>query len=49
MAAVAWGILVGLLNASGTMALYRSFEIGKMSIVAPLSASYPVLTLLLSV
>ncbi len=45
----AWGILAGLLNASGTMALYRSFEIGKMSIVAPLSASYPVLTLLLSV
>jgi drug/metabolite transporter (DMT)-like permease len=45
----AWGILAGVLNASGTMALYRSFEIGKMSIVAPLSASYPVLTLLLSV
>ncbi|MGB8494113.1 MAG: EamA family transporter [Candidatus Acidiferrum sp.] len=45
----AWGILAGLLNASGTMALYRSFEIGKLSIVAPLSASYPVLTLLLSV
>ncbi len=44
----AWGILAGLLNASGTMALYRSFEIGKLSIVAPLSASYPVLTLLLS-
>jgi|SRR5208282_158888 len=45
----AWGILAGLLNAAGTLALYRSFEIGKMSIVAPLSASYPVLTLLLSV
>jgi len=45
----AWGILAGLLNAAGTMALYRSFEIGKMSIVAPPSASYPVLTLLLSV
>ena len=45
----AWGIVAGLLNALGTMALYRSFEIGKMSIVAPLSASYPVLTLLLSV
>ncbi|HKM80858.1 MAG TPA: EamA family transporter [Candidatus Acidoferrum sp.] len=44
----AWGILAGLLNASGTMALYRSFEIGKLSIVAPVSASYPVLTLLLS-
>ncbi len=44
-----WGILAGLLNAAGTMALYRSFEIGKMSIVAPISASYPVLTLLLAV
>ncbi len=45
----AWGILAGLLNTISTLALYRSFEIGKMSIVAPLSASYPVLTLLLSV
>ncbi len=44
-----WGICVGLLNTFSTLALYRSFEIGKMSIVAPLSASYPVLTLLLSV
>jgi drug/metabolite transporter (DMT)-like permease len=43
-----WGILAGLLNTSSTLALYRSFEIGKMSIVAPLSASYPVLTMLLS-
>ena len=32
-----------------TLSLYRSFEIGKMSIVAPVSASYPVLTMLLSV
>jgi len=45
----AWGILAGLLNTSSTLALYRSFEIGKMSIVAPISASYPVLTTLLSV
>jgi drug/metabolite transporter (DMT)-like permease len=44
----AWGILAGVLNTSSTLALYRSFEIGKMSIVAPLSASYPVLTILLS-
>lgn len=43
-----WGILAGLLNTSSTLALYRSFEIGKMSIVAPVSASYPVLTMLLS-
>ena len=45
----AWGICAGGLNIVSTLALYRSFEIGKMSIVAPLSASYPVLTLLLSV
>jgi drug/metabolite transporter (DMT)-like permease len=44
----AWGISAGCLNTLSTLALYRSFEIGKMSIVAPLSASYPVLTLLLS-
>jgi drug/metabolite transporter (DMT)-like permease len=44
----AWGLLAGLLNTFSTLALYRSFEIGKMSIVAPVSASYPVLTLLLS-
>jgi drug/metabolite transporter (DMT)-like permease len=43
-----WGILAGFLNTSSTLALYRSFEVGKMSIVAPVSASYPVLTMLLS-
>lgn len=44
----AWGILAGGLNTSATLALYRSFEIGKMSVVAPLSASYPALTMVLS-
>jgi drug/metabolite transporter (DMT)-like permease len=44
----AWGILAGACNGCGTLALYRSFEIGKLSVVAPISASYPVLTLLLS-
>jgi drug/metabolite transporter (DMT)-like permease len=44
----AWGALAGLLNTVSTLALYRSFEIGKLAIVAPISASYPVLTLLLS-
>jgi len=44
----AWGIGVGLLNTLGTLALYRSFEIGKMSIVAPISAAYPALTMILS-
>jgi len=44
----AWGFLAGLLNACATLSLYRSFEIGKMAVVAPLSASYPALTLTLS-
>src|SRR5881409_689272 len=44
----AWGLLAGGINAFSTLALYRAFEIGKMSVVAPLSASYPALTLLLS-
>lgn len=44
----AWGILVGVLNTCGTLALYRSFEIGKMSVVAPISSSYPALTMLLA-
>jgi len=43
-----WGILAGILNTLATLALYRSFEIGKLSVVAPLSASSPVLTVLLS-
>jgi drug/metabolite transporter (DMT)-like permease len=44
----AWGLLAGGINAFSTLALYRAFEIGKMAVVAPLSASYPALTLLLS-
>lgn len=44
----AWGLLAGSLNAISTIALYRSFEIGKMAVVAPLSASYAVVTVLLS-
>src|ERR1700687_3443835 len=44
----AWGMLAGCINAVSTLGLYRSFEIGKMAVVAPLSASYPVLTVTLS-
>jgi drug/metabolite transporter (DMT)-like permease len=44
----AWGALAGLLNGIATLSLYRSFEVGKLAIVAPLSASYPALTLALS-
>jgi drug/metabolite transporter (DMT)-like permease len=44
----AWGALAGCVNAVSTLGLYRSFEVGKMAVVAPLSASYPVLTVTLS-
>jgi len=44
----AWGALAGALNFLATLTLYRSFEIGKLAVVAPISASYPVLTVLLS-
>lgn len=44
----AWGILAGCINGFSTLALYRSFEVGKMAVVAPLSASYPALTVTLS-
>ena len=44
----AWGVLAGVFNAFSTLALYRAFEVGKMAVVAPLSASYPALTLLFS-
>jgi drug/metabolite transporter (DMT)-like permease len=44
----AWGVLAGCVNAVSTLGLYRSLEIGKMAVVAPLSASYPVLTVTLS-
>jgi drug/metabolite transporter (DMT)-like permease len=44
----AWGLLAGCINACATLTFYRAFEIGKMAVVAPVSASYPALTLLIS-
>ena len=44
----AWGLGVGCLNVFSTLCLYRSFEVGKMSVVAPISASYPALTMAIS-
>jgi drug/metabolite transporter (DMT)-like permease len=43
-----WGLFAGALNTVATLSIYRSFELGKMAVVAPLSASYPVITVLLS-
>ncbi len=39
----------GLLNVSASLSLYYSFEIGVMSIVGPVSSSYPALTVALSI
>ena len=44
----AWGALAGVLNGVSTLSLYRSFEVGKMAVVAPLSSSYPALTVALA-
>lgn len=38
----------GIINAVGSLALYHSFQIGTMSIVAPVSSSYPALTVVLA-
>jgi drug/metabolite transporter (DMT)-like permease len=44
----AWGALAGLVNGISTLSLYRSFELGKLAVVAPVSCSYPVLTIVFS-
>jgi drug/metabolite transporter (DMT)-like permease len=44
----AWGILAGAVNTFAMLALYRAFEVGKLSLVGPVSASYPALTVILS-
>jgi drug/metabolite transporter (DMT)-like permease len=44
----AWGILAGAINTFAMLALYRAFEIGKLSLIGPVSASYPALTVVLS-
>lgn len=44
-----WGFLAGTFNSLAMLAFYRCLEIGKVSVVAPLSASYPALTLILSI
>jgi uncharacterized membrane protein len=42
------GILVGLLMASGTLTLFIAFRWGKASVVTPLTALYPLVTVLLA-
>ncbi len=41
-------VFAGLINVSATLSLYHSFEIGVMTIVAPVSSCYPALTAVLA-
>ena len=44
----AYGIFAGAINTFAMLALYHAFEIGKLSLAGPVSASYPALTVVLS-
>jgi drug/metabolite transporter (DMT)-like permease len=44
----ALAVVAGLMNVTASLALYHAFEVGVMSIVAPISSAYPALTVALS-
>ncbi len=44
----AFAIIAGLINTVSSLALYRSFEVGVMSIAGPVSSAYPALTVALA-
>ena len=44
----AFAVVAGLINTVSSLALYRSFEIGVMSIAGPVSSAYPALTVALA-
>ena len=44
----AMAVAAGVLNVAASLALYHSFEVGTLSIVGPVSSSYPALTVALS-
>jgi drug/metabolite transporter (DMT)-like permease len=43
-----FAIVAGLINTVSSLALYRSFEVGVMSIAGPVSSAYPALTVALA-
>lgn len=43
-----FAVVAGLINVLASLSLYHSFEVGVMSIVAPVSSCYPALTVLLA-
>jgi drug/metabolite transporter (DMT)-like permease len=45
----AMAALAGVVNMAASLSLYHSFEIGVMSIVAPVSSAYPALTVALAI
>jgi drug/metabolite transporter (DMT)-like permease len=45
----AFAVVAGLINTVSGLALYRSFEIGAISIAGPVSSSYPALTVALAI
>jgi drug/metabolite transporter (DMT)-like permease len=44
-----WALLAALLNIVSSLALYRAFEIGTLTIVSPIAASYAVVTVVLAI
>lgn len=44
----ALAVLAGILNTIGSLALYYSFEVGVLTVVAPISSSYPAITVALA-
>ena len=44
----AWAALAALLNIFSSLALYRAFEVGVLTVVSPIAASYAALTALLA-
>lgn len=41
-----WAVAAGLCNTAGSLAFYRSLEVGTLSIVMPITSSFPALTLI---
>ncbi|HMK82393.1 MAG TPA: EamA family transporter, partial [Candidatus Bathyarchaeia archaeon] len=44
-----FAMMLGVVNAVGTVALFKSFEVGQLSIVSPVASSYPALSIVLAV
>jgi uncharacterized membrane protein len=44
-----FALMLGVVNAVGTVALFKSFEVGQLSIVSPVASSYPALSIVLAV